>query len=71
METETFTVRKLDTGYYHIRGVGPCNWAQPPSWPCDEDTLRGSAFPEASEDFLQSVARAANMMMEAAPDVDH
>ena len=70
METEMFTVRKLDTGYYHIRGLGICNWAQPPHWPCHEDTLRASAFPEASEDFLRSVVRAANVMLEA-NHVDH
>lgn len=49
------TVRRLSTGYYHIRGVGPCNWAQPPHWPCDEATLQQHTFPEASESFLRAV----------------
>lgn len=47
------TVQRLPSGYFHLRGQGPCNWAQPPSWPCDEDTLREHAFPEASEDFIR------------------
>ncbi len=33
------TVRKLESGYYMVEGDGPCEWAQPPSWPCDETTL--------------------------------
>jgi len=70
MAPEVFTVRKLSSGYYHIRGVGVCNWAQPSHWPCHEDTLRASAFPEASEDFLRAVQRTANAMMETATDVD-
>jgi hypothetical protein len=48
------TVEQLPSGYYHVRGVGPCNWAQPPHWPCDEDTLRAHAFHEASEEFIRS-----------------
>ncbi len=47
------TVKKLSTGYWHIRGHGPCNWAQPPHWPCSEETLRDHAFPQASEEFLK------------------
>ena len=55
MHEARITVKRLHTagGYYHIRGVGPCNWAQPPCWPCDERTLRRHAFPEASEEFVQ------------------
>ena len=47
------TVRKLSSGWWHIRGEGPCNWAQPPCWPCTAETLRAHAFPEASERFIQ------------------
>lgn len=47
------TVKRLKSGYWHIRGQGPCNWAQPPEWPCSEEALRKHAFPEASERFLQ------------------
>jgi len=47
------SVKKLSTGYYHIRGQGPCNWAQPPYWPCSEEVLRAHAFPEAAEYFIQ------------------
>lgn len=45
-------VKRLDSGYFHIRGEGPCNWAQPPSWPCDEKTLRAHTFGEACEEFV-------------------
>jgi hypothetical protein len=48
------TIKKLEFGYYHIRGVGPCNWAQPPNWPCSEEILRQHVFSEACEDFIES-----------------
>lgn len=47
-------VKRLASGWWHIRGNGPCNWAQPPIWPCDEETLRAHAFPQASEKFLKA-----------------
>jgi len=50
----TLTVRQLPSGYWHIRGTGPCNWAQPPMWPCDGATLRAHAHPEAGETFLRA-----------------
>jgi len=53
------TVKRLESGYYHVRGDGPCNWAQPRCWPCSEDSLRASAFPEASEAFLRAAAERA------------
>ena len=46
--------KRLASGYWHIRGEGPCNWAQPPDWPCSEEVLRASAFNEASGDFIRS-----------------
>lgn len=45
-------VKVLESGYVHIRGLGPCNWAQPPFWPCDEQTLRAHTFGEACESFI-------------------
>lgn len=48
------SVRRLSSGYWHIRGEGPCNWAQPPEWPCDEATLRAHTFGEACEDFIRA-----------------
>lgn len=53
------TVKRMESGYYHIRGRGPCNWAQPPHWPCSERVLRAHAFPEASEEFLKFLASVA------------
>jgi hypothetical protein len=44
---------KLDSGFWYIRGDGPCEWAQPPTWPCDEKTLREHTFSEASEKFIK------------------
>ena len=52
-------IRRLDSGYYHVRGDGPCNWAQPPSWPCSEAVLRAHAFAEAGEAFLREACAAA------------
>lgn len=48
----TISVRRLTSGFWLIRGDGPCEWAQPPTWPCDEQTLRSHMFPEASEFFV-------------------
>ena len=52
------TIKRLDSGYYHIRGEGICNWTQPPYWPCDGEMIREHAFPEASEEFLLECIRA-------------
>lgn len=50
----TISAKRLASGYWHIRGDGPCNWAQPPTWPCSESVLREHAFPEASEAFIRA-----------------
>ena len=52
-------IKRLPSGYYHIRGNGACNWAQPAKFPCAEDELRASAFPEASEEFIRAALAAA------------
>ena len=53
------TARQLPSGYWHVRGRGPCNYSQPPHWPCDEQTLRANAHPEASDEFLRTAIDAA------------
>jgi hypothetical protein len=53
------TVRRLESGYWHVRGVGPCNYSQPPSWPCDAEQLRKHAHPEASDEFVQAAVKKA------------
>jgi hypothetical protein len=63
-ERTNFIVQKLSSGYYRIQGIGPCNWTQPPNWPCDEATLRAHAFPEASERFLYVAAAWAQDLIE-------
>lgn len=52
-------VRRLESGYWHLRGTGPLNWAQPPHWPCDEATLLAHAFGQASEAFVLACLEAA------------
>ena len=47
------TAKRLPSGYWLVRGNGPCEWAQPPTWPCSEQVLREHAFPEASERFIR------------------
>ena len=59
MPDKQVDIRKLSTGYYHVRGDGPCNWAQLPHWPADEQTIRAYAFPEASEEFIRAAVAAA------------
>lgn len=56
------TARRLESGWWHVRGTGPCEWAQPPHWPCDEATLRANAFPEASEMFIRATVNAARAL---------
>ena len=46
------TAKQLESGYWLIRGNGPCEWAQPPRWPSSEQVLRFHASPEASESFI-------------------
>ena len=50
-------IKKLSSGYFHIRGQGPCNWAQPARWPCGEKEFRESCFPQASEEFILSALK--------------
>jgi hypothetical protein len=47
----------LESGAWHIRAAGPCNWAQPATWPCDDAELERSTFPEASAEFRAALRR--------------
>ncbi len=53
------TTTRLPTGWWHIRGTGPCNWSQVPFWPCDQECIKRNAFPEASEEFIKSATTTA------------
>lgn len=53
-------IKRLDSGYYHIRGQGPCNWAQPPTWPCSEQVLLAHTFGEAGNEFRAATFKALN-----------
>ena len=55
----TISVKRLPSGYWHIRGKGVCNWTQPQWWPCSEQEIRAAAFSEAGESFLEEVVRVA------------
>ena len=52
--------KRLESGFWRVQGNGPCEWAQPPHWPCSEAMLRQSAFPEASESFIRDAMRHAS-----------
>ena len=55
IQTYEVTARRLESGYLHIRGDGPCNWAQvPPNWTGDLAAFREHAFLEASEEFVRA-----------------
>ncbi len=57
------TVKRLDSGYWHLRSIGPCNWAQPRLWPSpSEAELEESFFSEACEAFRQ-VVRSENVRL--------
>lgn len=53
------SIKRLESGYWHIRAPGICNWTQPPSWPCSEAVIRAHAFQEASEMFLRQTVHEA------------
>lgn len=57
--THPITAKRLPSGWWHIRGTGPCNWSQPPRYPCAEDEIRQHAHPEASEEFIRAAREAA------------
>ena len=70
LEREIRTTR-LSSGYWHIRGVGPCNYSQPPHWPCDLDTLKAHSHPEAGEAFLRRAAKVSELISSGkAPSYD-
>ena len=45
------TIEKLPSGYYHIRGEGPCNWAQVENLPCSKDDLMAGNF-QGGDEFI-------------------
>lgn len=57
MKGTTITWKQLESGYWLIRGQGPCEYSQPPRWPAgDADFIRLHAHPEASEQFVNAAA---------------
>ena len=52
------TINRLSSGYWHIRGTGPCEWAQTAVLPTTFEAVRAAAFPEASDKFCREAARA-------------
>ena len=49
-------IKKLPSGYYHIRGHGLCNWAQVEKWPCTIEELKLGNF-QGGKDFIESVMK--------------
>jgi len=58
------TIKRLESGYYHIRGQGPCNWCQPPRWPASPEEIDESMFPEAGTEFRREVHRESERLLE-------
>lgn len=57
MGRAAISIKRLSSGYWLVRGHGPCNYSQPPHWPTDAETLRRHAHPEAGPQFLAEAAR--------------
>lgn len=56
--TAELSIRRLETGFWLIRGRGPCNWAQVRRWPCTRFELEEGTFHEAGDRFRAQVERA-------------
>ena len=63
------TIKRLDSGWYHIRGNGPCNWCQPPRWPANRQEIEDAMFPEASPEFRREVLRESERMIATAEEM--
>ena len=62
-------IKRLTSGWYHIRDTGPCEWAQVQQWPeCTEEELESAYFPEASPDFRREVAAIRERLLEGEID---
>jgi hypothetical protein len=57
------SIHPLSSGYIHLRGDGPCNYAQPLVWPCSKEELRQHAHPEASDEFLSKCEQLAELLI--------
>ncbi|MCU0613380.1 MAG: hypothetical protein MUE60_16550 [Candidatus Eisenbacteria bacterium] len=64
MSDAQITIRQLESGYYHIRGRGPCNYAQVPSLESDPAEY---SHPEASPKFLALARQAVREARDANP----
>ena len=58
-------IKRLASGWYHLRGTGPCQWAQVQDWPgCTEKELDSAFFPEAGYNFRREVASLRERLLE-------
>jgi len=62
-------IKRLPSGYYHIRGEGPCNWAQVQTLPCSEKDLRAGSF-QVNDDFISSAMDEINIICSVMELVD-
>lgn len=62
-------IKRLPSGYYHIRGEGPCNWAQVQTLPCSEKDLIAWSF-QVNDDFISSAMAEINVICSAMEEID-
>ena len=55
--SEIVSVRQLESGYWYVRGRGPCNWAQLLRWPTDLKSAKTASFYETGLTFITALAR--------------
>jgi len=58
----TIRISKLPSGYWHIRGQGPSNWAQCLVLPETMEEVRKVAY-DASDDFCYEVAKVVRQLL--------
>ena len=51
------TAKRLESGYWHIRGTGIHDFAQPPTLTAPDKELLESTMPEASKEFKESLLK--------------
>lgn len=67
MSADALRVSRLLSGYWLIRGDGPCEWAQPRHWPCSDAELDAATFPEASPAFRAALRRGRDLVARLEP----
>lgn len=53
------SIKRLSSGYFHVRGRGPCEWGQYETWPPTNSDINDGTFVLASDRFRAAVREAA------------